>query len=159
MEGKVTPKRLPLPRTMLGFDGTDFVALKTDADGRLIVRGEDQLFNIEEVVAEYTSGAISGAEGFFASAPVPAGRYWVITNVRMADETTATTVHTLSIRHAGTDTYFGQNTAAFGANVASVWGGHIYLAATDVIRVWFAGGLVADTCHVWITGYQMDIEA
>lgn len=35
MAGKVTPKRLPKPRTLLGWDGTDFFALKVDGDGHL----------------------------------------------------------------------------------------------------------------------------
>jgi len=35
MTGKVTPKRLPKPRTMLGWDGTDFFALRVDNNGHL----------------------------------------------------------------------------------------------------------------------------
>ncbi len=35
MTGKVTPKRLPKPRTMLGWDGTDFFAIRVDDDGHL----------------------------------------------------------------------------------------------------------------------------
>ncbi|GAH95268.1 unnamed protein product [marine sediment metagenome] len=35
MTGKVTPKRLPSPRTMLGHDGTDFHAVKVNEDGEL----------------------------------------------------------------------------------------------------------------------------
>lgn len=40
MTGKVTPKRLPLPRTMLGWDGTDFHAVKVKDDGTLLVEVE-----------------------------------------------------------------------------------------------------------------------
>ncbi len=35
MVGNVTPKRLPRPRTLLGWDGTDFFALKVDDSGHL----------------------------------------------------------------------------------------------------------------------------
>ena len=140
--------------SLLGLEG----ALQSVATDRLQVRGEDQHFSIEEVVAQTLFGAISGADGFFDSPAVPDGRYWIITNVTAADATRATTAHQRFARHDGVDILFDYQLQAFALGEPSSWSGHVFLDAGDVVRVSFAGGLVADVCRVSVTGYQMTIE-
>ncbi|GAJ19150.1 unnamed protein product, partial [marine sediment metagenome] len=91
MDGKVTPKRMPSPRTALGYDGTDFHALKVDSKRRLSVRGEDQLFSYKEPLLNTRNAAISGADGYSNSNTVSEGEVWVVTSVSAIDMTSPTT--------------------------------------------------------------------
>jgi len=171
----------PSPRTALFWNGTawqwalvdaagrlqiDVVdaaglqdALQSVATDRLIVRGEDQLFSFRERLGSTRTAAISGAGGFIASNPVPAGRVWKVTNIHASDLTSPTTSHAFAIQRGAATYYFNQNTAAFAIGEGSFYNGEVWLEPTDVVRVWFTGGLGADNCIVTLTGYEMTKEA
>jgi len=133
-------------------------ALQSVATDRLKVRGEDQLFTFKGVLASRNEGAISGAGGYIESGAVPAGEIWVLTNVVATDGTTATTAHTAYVMHDGATVYLYEARAAYAADVKSSWGGHAYLDVGDTVRVYFTGGLVADTVRVDILGHRMTVE-
>ncbi len=159
VEGKVTPKRMPSPRTMLGHDGTDFVALKTDADGRLVVRGENSLFSFNNMLVVTNTAVISGAGGCVDSVTPPAGQIWAVTNALAVDGTTPTTEQQYFIRIGGANELLQYATAAFAAGRYSVYKGRFWLVPGTVLRVYFIGGLVGDTCAVRLIGHSMTIEA
>ena len=158
MVSKTTPNTMPLPRTALGFDGSDFHALKTDADGRLIVRGEDQLFSIRGVFAKGGTSVISGADGYVESAAVGAGHYRVVTTIVAWDVTSPTTKIRLVNYHAGLVVHIDAKSAAYVAGEGMAWSGFTYQDAGDTIRAYFAGGQAGDTCRLDVTGYTMTVE-
>ncbi len=155
---EILPDHVPSPRTPLVWDGTRYRAVRGHTDGTVQVRGEDQLFSIEKVVAQRVTAAISGPDGFVASLGCPAGRYWVITNVAAQDATSASTARHLTTVHDGTGIVFDAHRVAIAAGEWLAWHGHVFLDAEDVIRAYFIGGLAGDTCTIDITGYQMTIE-
>ena len=134
------------------------VALGGPGNVRLQVRGEDQHFSIDKVIAFTTDAVISGAGGWIVSAAVPAGYYWVVTNVTTADRTTATTQHNLYVVHDAVNVRFAHETAAFGVGDYSQWRGHVFLDPLDSILAEYVGGLAADNCRIHVTGYQMTLE-
>lgn len=247
MTGKVTPKRLPSPRTMLGWDGTDFFALKvdgsghlqidiltiplpddaatdtalkavrdrigaltspaagsvnarlasmyvslqlidnlpaalrtvganaliaagtdsvgahhdirTDTSGRPIVRGMDQLFSFHDTLEVEYHGNPNVDNGYIESAAVPAGELWVIRSIVAHDFATANSAHAHA-RMIGEDIkIFGAITQALAAGENSNWIGMQILRATETVRTYFTGSVVADTCDVWLNGYIMTKEA
>jgi len=133
-------------------------ALQSIAADRLIVRGEDQLFTINGPVAQSVTAAISGADGYIQSAPVPAGFYWDITTIVARDVTTATTAIDILNLHDAVFASVRREARAFAANEDLVWSGHTFLDVADVIRVYFTGGLADDVCRLDMTGYQMTVE-
>ncbi|GAI90309.1 unnamed protein product, partial [marine sediment metagenome] len=148
----------PSPRTPLVWDGTAYRVIRGHTDGTVQVRGEDQLFSFDAVVAEATSGAIAAADGFWDSASPPAGSIWVITNLVATDTTSPTTRHIHRLRVGAANTTFSSEQRAFAIGDQSQWHGHIYLAPTNVVRVSFEGAAANDWCVVEITGYQMTLE-
>ncbi|GAH65539.1 unnamed protein product [marine sediment metagenome] len=46
----------------------------------------------------------------------------------------------------------------FPIEAALHWTGHTYLDASDNIRAYFTGGLAADSCQIYLTGYSMTLE-
>jgi len=133
-------------------------ALQSVATDRLIVRGEDQLFSFDKVLGERTDGLISGADGFFDSAIVPAGEIWVVTTVAARDNTTGVTVIVMAQRHNGADAVIHEGRKAFAVGEWSSWSGLTTLDVDDLIRVYFTGGLVNDHCYVDLSGYVMTLE-
>jgi len=133
-------------------------ALQSIATDRLIVRGEDQLFSLELVIATHTSGVITGAGGWIDSPAVPAGSYWVITSVCGRDTTTAPTEIVLSNVHNAVGVRLKHEIKAFAISESSCWSGHTYMDGGDVIRAQFVGGLALDNVRVEISGYQMTGE-
>lgn len=133
-------------------------ALQTVDTDRLIVRGEDQVFSFKERLADFKVGAVSGADGFYASNGPADGLVWVVTNVNAVDTTSPTTRIRLRIVRGALAWFFGDETAAFPINTPMVWGGHVYLEHDDVIFADFIGSLAGDTCMVTLTGYVMTKE-
>ena len=133
-------------------------ALQSVATDRLQVRGEDQMFSVDEVVAIHTSGVVSGAGGFIDSPAVPVGRYWIITTVTAWDQTTALTEIGIDNRHGGVGVTIHQERRALATWEMAKWSGHTYLDVGDTIRCGFVGSLAGDTVGVNITGYQMTVE-
>jgi len=133
-------------------------ALQSVDTDRLIVRGEDQLFSIANVVAESQQGTVSGANGYYDSDAVPAGRYWVITNIVARDRTNAITRIRLDFRHDGSNYTFHEETIALDAERWYSWHGTLYLDPGDQVRVTFTGSVGGDTCHIILTGYAMTLE-
>lgn len=130
-------------------------ALGSVATDNLVVRGKDQLFSYKAQLTGLSVGVPSGAGGYRDSAAVPAGEVWVITALGAWDTTSATTAHGYRLRSGGSDFRVYYTYAAFGAGVSSTWGGMIVLNVGDVIRCYFIGSLVADTCNLSCLGYRM----
>ncbi len=131
-----------------------------NSDGRekSQAKGEDQLLSFRERLASTRSAVISGADGYLDSNAVTAGQIWKVTNIRAVDLTTATTEHEYMIQRGATFWYFCHPRAALAANVSSFYHGELWLEPTDVVRVYFTGGLVGDTCIVTLTGLVMTKE-
>ena len=159
MVGKVTPIYIPKPVGVLGWDGTDFWAVKVDTSGRLCVRGSDQLFSFKAPVHVGTQAVISGAGGYIESSAVPAGEIWVLQRMLARDTTTATTQHEYQTNQAGAVLRFAIVRGTFVAQYVTETVGELYLAEGDKVRVTFVGGAAADTCVIWLHGYSMTKEA
>lgn len=159
MTGKVTPRRLPFPRTMLGHDGTDFHAIKVGADGGPIVRGEDQLFSFKSTLLSVRNHAISDADGYSDSHIVPAGEVWVVTSVSVIDMTSPTTEVIIQIRRGASNYYFHEEEAYKSAGRAWTVQCAKHLTVDDLVRVYFIGGLAGDECWITLTGHRMTKES
>jgi len=133
-------------------------ALQSVGTDRLIVRGEDQLFSFAGVHAVSASGGISGADGYFDSPAIGAGEVVKVTTVMAWDATNALTAMTFVARHDGVNADFHYEAKAFAVNEPTQWAGEVWLDSDDVIRVFYAGGQVGDTCHIRINGYIMTLE-
>jgi len=133
-------------------------ALQSVATDRLQVRGENQLFSFNGVLAASSSGAISGANGFVDSPAVPAGVIWVVTTISVVDVTTAPTQVYIMNRHNAVEYIIKHEVKAFVASEQCYWQGHTYLDQGDTIRAYFIGGLAGNTCNVFLTGYIMTLE-
>jgi len=133
-------------------------ALQAVALARLLVRGMDQLFTLKGVLSAGRVAAISGAGGFLDSQTVPAGEYWIVTTISVADNTTPTTHHYVDNRHDGVNVRIYDELRAIGAAERTQWGGHVYLDPGDTVRAWFVGGLGGDSCVVDLNGYRMTLE-
>ncbi len=154
----VTRVSPPSPRTALFWDGTHWHVPRVDDEGRVQVRGEDQLFSYDQALVNRRQAVISGANGFLDSNSPPAGQIWRVANIAVLDATSPTTGHTYDLRRAGVNhTWYGV-TAAMGVNVASFFHGDLWLDPGDVLRIWFWGSLVGDTCRIDLLGYQMTLE-
>jgi len=132
--------------------------IQTDADGRLIVRGEDQIFTYKGRLASHSRGTISGADGSYDSNSPPAGEIWMVTNAAAYDRTTATTSHLYCTPEGADLIVFRRQTEAFAVGIPSEYHGLVCLEEGDVVRVFFTGALAADDCVVQLTGYIMTLE-
>ncbi len=148
----------PAPRSALFWDGTHWHVPRVDDDGRVQVRGEDQLFSITGVIALAASFTLTALQMWVESLPVPAGAYWIITSIVAWDATTPTTAIDMVNFHNGVDVYVDSAFGAFVAGHRQPWSGHTYLDAGDTIHIYFTGAAINDICHVHITGYQMTVE-
>lgn len=158
MTGKVTPKRLPSPRTVLGHDGTDFHAVKVGSGGRPVVRGEDQLFSFKATLLNIRNADISGADGYCNSNPVDEGEVWVVTSIAAIDMTTPTTEVIMMIWRGEAGYYFHAENAYKPAGQAWTLQCEKHLAFGDLVQAYFIGGLAADDCYVTLTGHTMTKE-
>ncbi|GAI88225.1 unnamed protein product [marine sediment metagenome] len=159
MDGKVTPKRMPSPVTPLGYDGTDFHALKVDSKRRLSVRGEDQLLSFKEPLLSMRNYTISGADGLCNSHTPPAGEVWVVTSVSAIDMTSPTTEVIMTIARGASVHYFHTEEIAKGAGKAWTVQCEKHLVMNDFVQVYFIGGLEGDQCWVTVTGHIMTLES
>lgn len=158
MDGKVTPKRMPGPRTALGYDGTDFHAVKTDADGRPIVRGEDQLHSFDEPLHVANYGKITAANGSRDSLGPGAGVVWVVTRIVAYDDTSPTTRHQYWVYRNATGYPYHAEIAEFAAAQWSEDSTWLHLVQGDLVRVYLAGGAANDDCNVVLHGHIMTKE-
>jgi hypothetical protein len=138
---------------------TQPVSLATMPTTTVQATGADKIFAFESVVANYVTGAISGASGYISSGAVPAGKIWVITNVIARDATSAITAMLFVLTHNSVGYDFNVEWRAIAAGERVAWQGHIYLDAGDFISTWFLGALAGDTCYMYVTGYAMDAPA
>lgn len=142
-----------------GRFGDEATPIQTDADGRLIVRGQDQLFSIGGTILDYLAAFISGADGYIVYPAVPAGQYWVITNICARDTTTPLTEMIVMIQRGVNDIVLKHEVRAFVAYERMCWSGHTFLQDGDVVAAQFLGGLAGDTCSISISGYPITVEA
>ena len=154
----IIPEGAPMPRALLGWNGADYYVIRSDAGGRLQVRGEDQLFSFKGVLALRVAAVVSGVDGFIASGVVPAGEIWVVTTITARDSTSPTTAMEFRNYHDATEVLIHAQLQAFVAWEAAVWVGHTYMDPADYIRVDFIGALVGDNCYLYVTGYRMTLE-
>ena len=163
MVGRIEPVYVPKPAGMLGWDGTDFYALKVDSTGNLVLanalKNGDQLFSYKSNVLDRATGLISGAGGYYESSVVPAGDVWVITNIVAVDWTSTCTEHIYEIRSGGLGYNIYVIQAAFAIKQRSWLGTQIYLEAGEWLRVYFTGALANDTIYIFLTGHSMTKEA
>ncbi len=124
----------------------------------LLVRGMDQLFSFKDSLHDITTDTISGAGGYLDSHTPAAGHAWRITSIGAVDITSATTPHAYRLFHAPTSYAIVDLTAAFGANVRSYHQCDLWLRNGEYIRIYFTGGLLADTCRIDLLGYIMTLE-
>ena len=134
-------------------------ALQSVGTDRLIVRGEDQLFSFHDVLSFRTTDTISGANGWAASAGVPAGEIWIVTTVWAVDLTSPVTRIQVANRHDGANAFFHEEIKAFAAGDPTHWSGMVTMEFEDTIRAYFPGGLAGDSCAIDLNGYIMTLEA
>lgn len=146
------------PRMVFGSDAADHYEVYVDSEGVLRVRGSDgdKIIAFDDVVKELRSATISGAGGYVDSDAVPAGKVWKITNVVVRDATSAITQIAASVYDGATAYDFWRHIAAIGAGVYTSYSCEVWMEATDVIRVYFVGGLANDSCLIILTGIQMN---
>jgi len=133
-------------------------ALQSVATDRLKVRGEDQLFSFRGVLAVWTEGNPSAADGCIESPAVPAGQVWVVTAVVVRDVARALTEVDFVSNHDGTLYMFGAVVRAIAVSESVPWSGHVYLDEGDTIRSYMIGCQVGDTCRIYCVGYRMTVE-
>ena len=155
---EIVPPGAPGPVSVLGWDGANFYVLRVGLAGRLQVRGEDQLFSFKAVLAESLTWTISGNDGYLDSDVVTDGEIWVVTNIVVMDNTTATTHVIITIIHDGTECNVYAELRAFAAAERCVWTGLITLDPDDWVRARFIGGLAGDSITIDILGYRMTLE-
>lgn len=132
--------------------------IQTDAKGRLIVRGENQLFTFKDTFELIVNTPLSGAGGYMASGAVPAGEIWVITAATAIDVTGATTRISFA-RRSGVWAYtFGGERGPIGVSDMVFWSGHEYCKEDDLLWTYFIGAGAADVCYAYFTGYIMTKE-
>lgn len=133
--------------------------IQTDADGRPIVRGEDQLFSYRDTLHLPYTNTLEIDDGALATASPPADEVWVVTNVVAVDGTTAPTAMYFRVYWNVNFIEFHYEEKAFAIGERSCWGGKVVLKAGETIQAHFLGGLHGDTCFLWITGYRMTLES
>ena len=159
MVGRITPIYVPKPVGMLGWDGTDFWAVKVDTSGRVQVRGSDQLFSFHDRLHIAISATVSGANGYISSGAVPAGVVWVITQAGARDNTTATTSHYYCVYDGATLAYVYELKGTIVQWQMSSLHSQIYLKEGDSLRVYFQGSTSTDNAWLGINGYIMTKES
>ena len=156
--GAATAANQIIINTTVGLVALIRNALQTVDTDRLIVRGDDQLFSIQQPLIVHTSAVISGVDGFIESTAPGAGEYWVVTTASANNQTSPTTEHFYLVHRGAQFAYFYREAWAILAWIPTTWGGHVYLGEGDTVRVNFIGGLAGDTCVVELTGYVMTLE-
>jgi len=176
----VTPKEAPDPRSILGYDGSNFFVIKTDSDGhlqvdvleidvlaaalqsvatdRFQVRGEDQLHSYEDTLQIYVTGELPIDDGWLATDPVPAADVWVITNIQLENATTSVNSARVVRWIGATPYYFGCLTRDIPFGEIVCWCGWQWAKDGHVITGQFVGGKTGDVCRMWITGHIMTKE-
>jgi len=133
-------------------------ALQSKALDRLIVRGDDQVVSIKSRLAPRVNGALSGADGFIDSSTPPAGEYWHITYIAVADTTSPTTGMRVQMQIPGAIQDIREEIAARAADECFGFPCELWLANPDAIRAYFAGGQAGDTVRIGLFGHRMTVE-
>lgn len=154
----IDPLHAPEPRTLLAWDGVRYRPLLIDLSRRLQVRGEDQVFSFKDTLEILVTGDLPVADGSLATGLVPAGEIWVITGVAATNATAPWTSLVVSRDSGGVGYRFGGVVNAFAIGDIVSWEGLQYAKEDDAIRAYFFGGLLNDSCAIWVTGYTMTKE-
>ncbi len=133
-------------------------ALQSKALDRFLVRGMDQLYSLLGTLENQSTGPLSLNDGYRDSGPPAAGVFWKLTSLAATNTIRAVTrVH--MYRRTGALNYcFFDQVAALPAGDWAIWTGELWLAPTDVIRVYFTGALQADVCVLDSLGHVMTVE-
>ena len=177
---EIQPTGAPYPRTVLGWDGTDWRVVAVDGLGRLQmdvlsnanldgalqsvgtdrlnVRGEDQLFSYkEEYIWAVKALAVGAGHQVLDSNVVAGGEARVLTNVIAYNDVTVNTYMYLATRRGIVNWQFSRTMSpVIGEGLQ--WSGHIYLPAGDLIRAYFRDCVANDNLYMFLHGYEMTLE-
>jgi len=159
MVATITPRYVPAPVGVLGWDGTNFHALTCDADGNLqldpLLVGGDQLFSYKTSLLHVSKTTVVGASGYANSGPVPAGELWHVTHVTSVNYTKATTQHVYRVARGADNYVFHDITDAFAIGARSTFKCDLWLEEDDVVQIWLMGSNNGDTAWVYLLGSIM----
>jgi len=134
-------------------------ALQSVAADRVLVRGSDQLVSVLGVLRSRTTGAVSGANGYLASAAPAAGTRWHVTRISARDNTSAVTVIEYSVYSGGVYVALHQDRTGYAAAALSSLACDFWLEAGVPLRIIFTGALVDDQCEVIVWGHTQTVES
>ena len=132
--------------------------IQTDADGRLIVRGEDQVFSYKEAYCERIPLADVAAGSFtLEGSVVTDGEVWVVTQIVAFVIGSVVTRITLQREH-GEDLPWFKNLMAPPAWEGINWQGWAPLEYPNRISAYFEGCAQDDDLFLDIMGFKMTKE-
>lgn len=156
--GGSTNKLLTDALTALQFIDNLYGALHSVNSDEMVVRGEDQLYSVKDVIGFRHEAGMNADNGYITTGSVPAGELWKVTNLSATNRVRATTTHEYDYYHAGAPIYLLEDSTGWAATVRSQWIGEIWMAPGDFLRVSFIGGLSGDTCRLAVAGHKMTLE-
>ncbi len=133
-------------------------ALESKALDRLLVRGMDQVFTVQQPLLSHRLMNIDGADGKIPSHTPDSADVWVVTNAWAKNSTSPTTGLLFRMLRGGVWSYCFEERRAI---AAGEWvGGPIPLIMfhLDKLYAYFPGGQVNDSCELDLTGYKMTLE-
>lgn len=134
-------------------------ALESVATDRLQVRGEDQLFSLKDnLLLTYTYTMPGDGNYSHDTGTVPAGEFWVVTNIYGSNDTTVATRVVASVVSGGT-THTLKQVASPVVREGISWQGKVVLKEDDKIRVRWIGNANGDGVSLTIVGYPMTAES
>ena len=154
---EIVPPAAPGPVSVLGWDGAQFYVIRTDDEGRQIVRGEDQLWNIQSRYAESKENlnAAAGVNDLAISA-TPAFHYRVVTNVTAFNRTTAISRILLS-SGAASDSRAIDIKLPTAIYDALRWTGTLVLEPMDYLTARFYDCVAGDDIFMYVRGFYMTL--
>jgi len=159
MAGRIDPLYIPKVAGVVGWDGTNFHALKCNTAGNLridaLLGSGDQLFSYQESLLHLTKTTVTGANGHADTTAVPVGEIWHVTHVCGVDWTKATTAHVYRLTRGGETYVFHDITQAFAIGARHTLQCDLYMDPGDVLQVWFTGANNADVAWIYAFGSIM----
>jgi len=155
---EIIPDHVPSPRTPLVWDGTRYRAVRGYTDGTVQVRGEDQLFSIDEPWLERQADTNATVDSdSLQSSAVGAGDYRILTHVAAFDVTSNITRIDVYASNGVIYVHLGSHfpTAAYHP---FTWDGWIPLPVDWYVKADFTGTVAGDDIYLDTAGFQMTVE-